>query len=416
VQEERQTSIRFGTLSTIRVLCYGRAMSRAYLDANATSPLRAEARAALLALLDAPDGNASSVHQDGQRARAAVERGRAQIAALVGADPYDIVLTGSGTESNNLALYGAALAAPPERRRLVTTAFEHPSVLEPLRDLRLRGFELVTVSPDAEGAVDAQEILAAADPPRTAVVSVMRANHEVGTLQPVSDIARGLQGSGVAVHCDAAQACGRIPVDVQALGIDLLTVAAHKVGGPPGIGALWVRPGLRLVPHLRGGGQERGRRPGTEHPGLVAAFGAAAEAARLRLVDESRRIAALRDRLEREARARDPGIVVHGRASERLPNTTSLTIPGIAAQEAVIAFDLEGVAVSAGPACSSGAMRGSASLLAMGMEDAAASSIRISLSHASTDADVDSFLRALGTILARRGVGAAAPAGLGAGA
>ena len=382
-------------------------MSRAYLDANATSPLRAEARAALLALLDDSDGNASSVHQDGQRARAAVERGRAQVAALLGADPWDLVLTGSGTESNNLAIYGAALAAPPERRRLVTTGFEHPSVLEPLRDLARRGFELVTVSPDAHGRVDADEALAAAEPDRTALVSVMAANHEVGTLQPIEAIAAGLAGSGIVFHCDAAQACGRVPLDVGSLGADLLSVAAHKVGGPPGIGALWVRPGLRLVPHLRGGGQERGRRPGTEHPGLVAAFGAAAEAARLRMPDEGPRLAALRDRLEREACARDPRIVVHAQGAMRLPNTTNLAIPGLAGEQAVIAFDLEGVAVSAGPACSSGTTRGSASLLAMGRDDSAVSAIRISLSHATGESEVDAFLRALDVILGRAAIPAA---------
>jgi cysteine desulfurase len=376
-------------------------MSRAYLDANATSPLRAEARAALLALLDDPDGNASSVHRDGQRARAAVERGRAQVAALLGADSWDLVLTGSGTESNNLAIYGAALAAPAARRRLVTTGFEHPSVLEPLRDLARRGFELVTVSPDARGRIDPGEVLAAADPDRTALVSVMFANHEVGTLQPIAAIASGLAGRGVVFHSDAAQACGRVPLNVVDLGVDLLSVAAHKIGGPPGAGALWVRPGLRLVPHLRGGGQERGRRPGTEHPGLIAAFGAAAEAARGGLRDEGARLAALRDRLEREACARDPRIVVHGAGAERLPNTTNLAIPGLAGEEAVIAFDLEGVAVSAGPACSSGTTRGSASLLAMGREDSAVSAIRISLSHATGEREVEAFLRALDVILLR---------------
>jgi len=407
VRKSGETSIRFGTLSTIRLLCYGRAMLRHNLDANATSPLRAEARRALLEQIDA-DGNASSVHRDGQRARAVVEAARARIAALLGADPYDVVLTGSGTESNNLALYGAALAAPRERRRIVTTAFEHPSVLEPLRDLALRGFELVTIAPDATGRVVPEEVAAAADPARTALVSIMLANHEVGTLQPVAAIAAALAGRGIVLHTDAAQACGRVPVDVASLGVDLLSVAAHKLGGPQGIGALWVRPGVRLVPHLRGGGQERGRRPGTENTALAAAFGAAADAAARDLAADVARLAALRDRLERGARERARGIEVHGSDAERLPNTTSLTLPGLGSEEAVIAFDLEGVAVSAGPACSSGTTRGSASLLAMGREEGAASAIRVSLSHASGDADVEAFLRALEAILERRA--AASPA------
>jgi len=386
-------------------------MSRHSLDANATSPLRPEARRALLEALDGADGNASSVHRDGQRARAAIETARTRIAALLGADPYDVVLTGSGTESNNLALYGAALAAPKDRRRIVATAFEHPSVLEPLRDLALRGFELVTVSPDASGRVRVEEIVAAADPGRTALVSVMLANHEVGTLQPVAAVAAALAGRGVVIHTDAAQACGRVPVDVASLGVDLLSVAAHKLGGPQGIGALWVRPGVRLVPHLRGGGQERGRRPGTENAALLAGFGAAAEAAARDLETDRARLRALRDRLEQRALVLDPGIEVHGRGAERLPNTTSLTLPGLGAEEAVIAFDLEGVAVSAGPACSSGTVRGSASLRAMGREDGAASAIRISLSHASGPQDVDAFLRALQAILARRAGATAAAAG-----
>lgn len=390
-------------------------MSRHYLDANATSPLRPEARAALLEALDGSDGNASSVHRDGQRARAVVEEARAQVAALLGADPYDLVFTGSGTESNNLALYGASLAAPRDRRRIVSTAFEHPSVLEPLRDLALRGFETVTVAPDASGRVRAEEILAAADPARTALVSTMLANHEVGTLQPVAAIASALAGRGVLVHTDAAQACGRVPVDVASLGVDLLSVAAHKLGGPQGIGALWVRPGVRLVPHLRGGGQERGRRPGTENTALAAAFGAAAEAAARDLQAETARVRGLRDRLESGACERHAGIEVHGRGAERLPNTTSLTLPGIGAEEAVIAFDLEGIAVSAGPACSSGTVRGSTSLLAMGRTDGAASAIRISLSHASEARDVEAFLRALDAILGRRARGeTAAIAGAGA--
>ena len=386
-------------------------MSRHSLDANATSPLRPEARRALLEALDGADGNASSVHRDGQRARAAIETARTRIAALLGADPYDVVLTGSGTESNNLALYGAALAAPKDRRRIVATAFEHPSVLEPLRDLALRGFELVTVSPDASGRVRVEEIVAAADPGRTALVSVMLANHEVGTLQPVAAVAAALAGRGVVIHTDAAQACGRVPVDVASLGVDLLSVAAHKLGGPQGIGALWVRPGVRLVPHLRGGGQERGRRPGTENAALLAGFGAAAEAAARDLETDRARLRALRDRLEQRALVLDPGIEVHGRGAERLPNTTSLTLPGLGAEEAVIAFDLEGVAVSAGPACSSGTVRGSASLRAMGREDGAASAIRISLSHASGPQDVDAFLRALQAILTRRAGATAAAAG-----
>jgi cysteine desulfurase len=383
-------------------------MPRHYLDANATSPLRGEARDVLRASLDGSEANASSVHRDGQRARAAIDTARREVAALVGADPYDVIFTGSGSEANNLAIFGS-VAAATGRSHLVTSALEHPSVLEPFDELSRRGYEVTVVRPGRNGVVRAEAVLEAVRPERTALVSLTLANHEIGTLQPVQAVAAGLSGTGVRLHADAAQAAGRIPVGFAALGVDLLSLAAHKLGGPQGIGALVVRPHVALVPQVRGGGQERGLRAGTENAALLAAFGAAAAAARAALGAEGARLMALRDRIEREARALDPGIAINGAAAPRLPNTSSLALPGLLAEEAVIALDLEGVMVSAGAACSSGTVRPSPALRAMGGEAEARSSIRVSLSHASDRRDVEAFLTALGVLMARRRDRLAAP-------
>jgi cysteine desulfurase len=382
-------------------------MRRAYLDCNATTPIRKEARAALLEHLDAVWGNPSSVHSFGHRSRMAIESARESVAALLGAEPRDVVLTSGGTEANNLAIYGVAHAAAPEARRIVSSAFEHPSVDRVLHDLESRGFEVVRVRPDASGRVDARAMVEAAEQRRTALVSLMLANNETGTLQPVDDVARALRGTGIPVHCDAAQGAGRVPVDVSRIGADLLSVAAHKMGGPQGIGALVVRQGLRIEPHLRGGGQELNRRPGTESVALTAAFGAAAEAARKGLEPEGTRIATLRDRLERGTALMGVGARVNGAASPRLPNTTSLYLPGVSAESLVCALDLEGVAVSAGSACSAGTARRSASLLAMGLVEEASASIRISLGPMTTEEEIETFLAVLPGVLERMSVRAA---------
>jgi cysteine desulfurase len=376
-------------------------MPRHYLDANATSRLRPEARAALHRALEAPEANASSVHKDGQRARAAIDAARREVSALVGADPYDVIFTGSGSEANNLAIFGVTAAAAG-RSHLVTTALEHPSVLEPFEDLSRRGYDLTVVRPGRNGVVRAEAVLEAVRPGRTVLVSFTLANHEIGTLQPVQAVAAGLRGTGVLLHTDAAQAAGRIPVSLPALGADLLSLAAHKLGGPQGAGALVARQHVGLVPQVRGGGQERGMRAGTENAALLSAFGAAAAAARAALGAEGARLAALRDRIDREARALDGDIAINGFGAPRLPNTTSLALPGLRAEDAVIALDLEGVMVSAGAACSSGTVRPSPALLAMGCEPEARSSIRVSLSHANDRRDVEALLAALGVLLARR--------------
>jgi len=382
-------------------LCYGRAVNRVYLDHNGTAPLLPEARAAYRRAIDDPPGNPSSVHAYGHRARMTVEAARDQVAALVGAAPREVVFTASATEANNLALLGTIQAAAPQRRRVVGSAFEHPSVGRVLDHLEDRGFEVVRVSPDRDGRVSPADIVAAADPARTAFVTLMLANHEVGTLQPVDAVARALAGSGVVVHTDAAQAAGRTPVRFAGLGVDLMTVAAHKFGGPVGAGALVIRTGSTIAALLHGGGQELNRRPGTENVPALAAFGAAAAAVAAGLGDEGSRQGSLRDRLETSVCRLGHGIRVNGADTPRLPNTTSLFVPGADAETLVIGLDLEGFAVSAGAACSAGAIRRSPALVAMGLEREASASIRISLGATTTRDEIDRFAATLGVVVAR---------------
>ena len=376
-------------------------MRRVDLDNNATAPIRPEARAAFLRHLDAGPANAGSVHAAGRQARVAIERARDAVAALVGARPWEVVFTASGTEANNLALHGMAMAAPASARRIVASAFEHPSVDAVLSHLETRGFEIVRVRPDRDGVVAVAPILEAAREGSTACVAIMLANHELGTLQPVAEVAAALRTRGIPLHTDAVQAAGKIPVRIDDLGAATLSLAAHKLGGAQGAGALVVRDGRRLAPLLHGGAQEAGRRPGTENVAAIAAFGAAADSARRDLAAEGRRMADLRDRLEAAVPGLLPGARVNGHRAPRVPNTSSLYLPGFAAESLVIALDLEGIAVSAGAACSSGTQRRSPALLSMELPEEAAGSIRVSLSPATTVEEIDALLAALGTVIAR---------------
>jgi cysteine desulfurase len=361
---------------------------RIYLDWNATAPLRAEARAAALAALEV-NGNPSSVHGEGRAARRLVEQAREQVAALVGAEPRNVVFTSGGTEANMLAL------VPREpRQRLLASAIEHPSVLAGGR-FPAGSVEHLSVSGDGQIDLAAlEQRLAALGSP--VLVSIMAANNETGVVQPVSQAARLVHSAGGLLHVDAVQAAGRIACDIGAMGGDLLTLSAHKIGGPKGVGALIGRTGLDAVkPLITGGGQERGARAGTENVAGIAGFGAAAAAARTALAAEAARMAALRDRLENGLRAVSPGIVVFGTQAERLPNTTLFAVPGMKAETAVIAFDLEGVAVSAGAACSSGKVQASHVLAAMGVPpQLARAAVRVSLGPTTTESDVDRFIEA----------------------
>ncbi len=349
-----------------------------YLDYNATAPLRPAAREALLAALSEV-GNASSVHGFGRRARRRVEDAREQVAALAGARPEQVVFTGGGTEANNLALRGL------DARGVIVSAGEHDSVLR----ARPEATRLPLRRDGAVSLAKLASLLAATSAP--ALVSVQLANNETGVIQPVAAVAALAREFGAWVHCDAVQAAGKIPLDLVALDVDLLSLSAHKLGGPQGVGALLLREGLELQALLRGGGQERGRRAGTENVAAIAGFGAAAVDARAGLAE----LAGWRDAFEAELRALAPAVEIFGAAAPRLPNTTCFALPGLAAETQIMALDLAGVAVSSGSACSSGKVAPSHVLAAMGVApEAAQAALRLSTGWASAQGDYARFLAA----------------------
>ena len=376
--------------------------SIAYLDYNATAPVKPAAAAAAAEAMRSV-GNPSSVHRAGRLARRAVERARDRVAGLVGASASEIVFLSGGTEANALALAATGL------RRMVVSAIEHDSVLASAarRATVAGGPELVPV--DGDGVVDLgalRETLARSREP--ALVSVMLANNETGVVQPVAEVASIAHAQGAVVHCDAVQAVGKIPVDFVSLGVDMMSVSAHKLGGPPGVGALVVREGVRFEADRPGGGQEFGRRAGTENvPGIVA-FGVAAELAHDDIA-RAAEIAAWRDELERRVRGLAPEAGIYGAAAPRLPNTACFSMPGVASETQVIGLDLAGVAVSAGAACSSGKVRPSHVLRAMGVPEAeAGTAIRASLGWASSADDIERLIGAWTELYARAGAGGAA--------
>jgi cysteine desulfurase len=357
--------------------------TRAYLDWNATAPLRPQAKAAIAAALDVT-GNPSSVHAAGRAARHLVETAREQVAALAGVEPRDVIFTSGGTEANVLAL------SPALGDALLVSAIEHPSVLQ---GGRFAAAEQIPVT--SAGVVDLAALKARLAGHSRPLVSLMLANNETGVIQPVAEAATLVHAAGGVLHVDAVQGPGRIACDFKALGADLMTLSAHKIGGPQGAGALIRREGLNPEPLVKGGGQERGARGGTENVAGIAGFGAAAQAVRADFAEETTRMAALRDRLEAGIRAIAPEAVFFGAEVARLPNTTLFGMPGMKAETAVIAFDLEGVAVSSGAACSSGKVGPSHVLAAMGVPaELARGAVRISLGYATTEDDVGTVLKA----------------------
>ena len=374
---------------------------RVYLDHNASAPLRPEAREAMQAALEVA-GNPSSAHREGVQARSLVERARADVATLIGAAPAEIVFTSGATEANNLALRGALAVRPGV---LVTSAIEHASVRETARALG----DAVSVGADRDGRIATDAVVAACRP-GTALVSIGLANGEVGSVAPVSEIAAALAGRGIVVHTDAAQAAGRLPLDVARLGVDLLSLSAHKLGGPTGVGALYVRRGVALRPGLTGGPQERDRRAGTENVVGIAGFGAAARAARAELAEATGRMRALRDRLWHGITAALPDAMLNGPAGEpRLPNTLNVTIPGVAGESLLVLLDLADVAASLGSACAAGAPEPSHVLRAMGRnETEARNGLRLSLGPTTTADDVAYLLEVLPRVVGQIRAGKAA--------
>lgn len=364
---------------------------RIYLDWNATTPLRPEAKAAMAHAWEI-GGNPSSVHAEGRAARQLMEEARAAVASAVGAEPANVIFTSGGTEANSLALTpGLRRGKGPAVERLLTSAIEHTSVLA---GGRFAEGAARTIGVTRAGIVDLDRLRALLDGPPT-LVSIMLANNETGAIQPVADAAKLVHQAGGLLHVDAIQALGRIPFDLASTGADLLSLSAHKIGGPKGVGALVLAEGLEgLAPLLRGGGQEKGRRAGTEDVAGIAGFGAAVRAALAFGEQDSDRMEGLRRRLEAGLR-QTPGAVVFADDVRRLPNTVLLAVPGMRAETAVIGFDLAGVAVSAGSACSSGKVQPSHVVEAMGYSpELAQGAVRLSLGWSTSEADIDLALKA----------------------
>ncbi len=364
-------------------------MRRVYLDNNATTPLAPEVFEAMKPYWLEDYGNASSIHWYGQRAKAAMETAREQVARLLNARPGEIVFTSGGTEADNAALVGVVEAARAETKHIITTAIEHHAVLHTAKALEKRGVSVTYVRVGSSGVVDPADV-ARAIRPETVLISVIHANNELGTIQPLEEIGRLARQHDICFHTDAVQSVGKIPVDVEKLDVDLLSLSAHKLYGPKGVGALYIRKGTVLRPLLHGGHHERDRRPGTENvPGIVG-LGKAAELAQGLMAEDATRLASLRDRLEESLLSRVPLVTVNGDRQRRLPATSNLSFDFIEGEGFVIAMDLRGIACSTGAACSSGSLEPSHVLSAIGKTpEQARASIRFSLGRFNTPEDID---------------------------
>ncbi len=371
-----------------------------YLDHNATTPVAPEVFAAMAPWLQAHFGNPSSSHAYGRRAAKAVTHAREQVAALIGAQPQEIVFTACATEANNLALLGVARAMDSSRRHLVISSIEHPAVSAPAMALRDQGWEVTVVGVDAFGRVSATDVERVLRPD-TALTSVMHANNEVGTLQPIEEMAAITRTRGVLLHTDAAQSVGKLPVDVDALGVDLLTIAGHKFGAPKGIGALYFRNGTPIRSILHGAEQEWGLRPGTENVALIVALGAAAELAAGAMSDLPGQLRMLRDRLHAQLEVHVPGLRLNGHPDQRLPNTLHVSFPDVSGR-ALLNEVADVVAASVGSACHSESDSVSGVLAAMGVDATHASgAVRLSVGRTTTAADIDLASAALAQAWAR---------------
>ena len=374
-----------------------------YLDHNATTPLAPAVLEAMLPFLTQEYGNASSIHRYGQRARAAIERARAQVSTLVGSRPEEIVFTSGGTESVNLGILGVLRRGGPAGKHVITTAIEHHAVLHSCRELEKEGARVTYLPVNREGFIDPADIERALTP-ETALITVMHANNEIGAVEPIAEIAMIARKAGVLMHTDAVQTAGKIPVDVRTLGVDLLSLSAHKFYGPKGIGALYVREGIELHPMLYGGARIGEARPGTEDVAGIVGLGAAAELARESMQAETRRLEELCARLETGIEHKIAGAWRNGPPAGHLraPNTISFRFDFIEGESLVIALDLQGLACSTGAACSSGAIEPSHVLIALGLApEQARSSLRFSLGRQNTEAEIDELLRVLPSVVDR---------------
>ncbi len=376
-------------------------MRRYYFDHNATTPVDPRVLEAMLPYFGPEYGNASSLHRFGQDARQGVESARRQVAAQLGCDAKDVVFTSGGTEADNLAVFGTVRSAPGPSRHVVTTQIEHPAVLNACEQLEREGVEVTYLPVSGEGTVAPDDVRAAVRSD-TVLITVMHANNELGTMQPIEEIASIAREAGVPLHTDGVQSFGKVPTRVEELGVDFFSLSAHKIYGPKGAGALYVRRGLQLAKVQYGGSHERDRRPGTENvPGIVG-LGAAAELAGSDREDENARVGRLRDRFERELLSAVPDAHVHALNSPRLPTTSSVRFDHAESEPLLISLDLQGFAVSSGSACSSGAVKPSHVLTAIGLSrDQAKSTLRFSLGRQTDEEQVGALLAALPDLVER---------------
>jgi cysteine desulfurase len=385
-------------------------MSRVYLDYNATTPVDPQVLDAMLPYFSADFANASSIHTPGQRARAAVETAREQVAALIGARPQEIVFTSGGTESDNHAIFGVAslsstsstsFTSSTSSPHIITTTIEHEAVLNACQALEKQGASVTYLPVDHEGLISLSSVRSAIRP-ETALITIMHANNELGTVQPLEEIGRIAKEHKIYLHTDAVQSTGKIPVDVKAQNVDLLSLSGHKLYAPKGVGALYVRSGTRLRQLLYGGHHQRGFRPGTENVAGIVALGKAAELAQASLASDAKHVSTLRDKLERGLLDRIPQIRVNGARAPRTPNTTNIMFAGIEGEALVIALDLKGLACSVGAACSSGAVEPSHVLTAIGLsQEEAKSSLRFSLGRHTTESEIDFALEVITAAVAQ---------------
>ncbi len=374
-------------------------MKRIYLDHNATSPLDKRILEAMYPYLSEKFGNASSLHSFGQEARNAVEKARESVAALLNADPSEIIFTSGGTESDNMALKGYIWKNREKGNHIITSSIEHHAVLNPLKRLEKKGFKVTYLPVDGGGRVNPDDLKQAitAD---TILISIMMANNEVGVIEPIEELVKIAREKGIAFHTDAVQAVGKIEVDVKKLGVDFLSLSAHKIYGPKGVGVLYIRKGERIEPLITGGHHERNLRAGTENvPGIVG-LGEAAKIAREERIEEAERISQLRDRLEKGIMENIPHVRINGDVNNRLPNTLNVSFEYVEGESIILNLDLQGIAVSSGSACTSGSLEPSHVLLAMGVPPVPAQgSVRFSLGKDNTEEEIDRVLEVLPPII-----------------
>ena len=376
-------------------------MERIYLDYAATTPVHPDVLKAMLPYFTENFGNPSTLYTYGQDAKEAIEKARAGVAGLIGSKPEEIVFTSGGTEADNYALEGAVYANEKKGNHIITSAIEHHAVLETCKFLEKRGFSVTYLPVDGYGLVDSDAVKKAITP-KTILVSVMHANNEVGTIEPVAEIGKITREAGILLHTDAVQTAGHIPVDVNELGVDLLSMSAHKLYGPKGVGALYIRKGKGLVPFMHGGEQERRRRAGTENVSGIVGFGKAAEIAREEMPEEARRLTGLRDKLIAGLLKRIDDTRLNGHPVKRLPNNVNITIDFVEGESMCLNLDMEGICASTGSACSSGSLEASHVLLAMGLRhEQAHGSLRFTLGKWTTDDEIDKVITALSSAVAK---------------